>query len=135
MQITLAESQIMEALWRQGPLSFEQVMESVAASKWSRSTVKTLVSRLVRKKAVASERESGRHAYRHLLAREDYVHTESQGLLDRLFGGQLEPLISHFAHYRAFSDSELERLKRLVADIESGAVKRDSWVENRRPAG
>ena len=135
MQITLAESQIMEALWRQGPLSFDQVMDSVAANAWSRSTVKTLMSRLVRKKAVASERGDGRHAYRPLLAREDYVQSESQSLLDRLFGGQLEPMISHFAHYRAFSDSELERLKRLVADIESGAVKRDSWVENRRPTG
>jgi predicted transcriptional regulator len=135
VQITLAESQIMEALWRQGALSFEQVMEAVAPQGWSKSTVKTLVNRLLHKQAIASERGGGRHAYRALLARDDYVHAESQGLLDRLFGGQLEPMISHFAHYRVFSDSELERLKRLVADSESGAVKRISVVDQRRPPG
>ena len=53
-----------------------------------------------------------------LIARADYVQSESQGLLDRLFEGKLEPLISHFAQYRDLKPAELERLKSLIEDIE-----------------
>jgi len=119
VQITPAESQIMESLWKQGPLSFDEIMEAVAAEQgWARATVKTLVNRLLHKKAIASERADGRHAYRPLIARADYVQSESQGLLDRLFEGKLEPLISHFAQYRDLKPAEVERLKRLIADLE-----------------
>jgi len=121
VQITPAESQIMEALWTKGPLSFEEVMDTVAGPQdWGKSTVKTLVNRLLHKKAIASERAGGRHAYRALVARADYVQSESQGLLDRLFEGRLEPLISHFAKYRDLTPAELKRLKRLVEDLENG---------------
>ena len=87
---------------------------------WGKSTGKTLVNRLLHKKAIASERAGGRHAYRALVARADYVQSESQGLLDRLFEGRLEPLISHFAKYRDLTPAELKRLKRLVEDLENG---------------
>ena len=121
MQITQAESQIMEALWKHGPLSFDEVMEKVAADQgWARSTVKTLVNRLLHKKAIASSKTGGRHAYSALVSRQDYVQSESQGLLDRLFEGRLEPLITHFSEYRKLKPAELERLKRLIEDIENG---------------
>jgi predicted transcriptional regulator len=121
LQITPAESLIMEALWKQGPLSFDEVMEAVAPGQnWSKSTVKTLANRLLHKEAIASERKDGRHTYRALVSREHYLQTESQGFLDRLFEGRLEPLISHFAQYRPLKPAELKRLKRLIEDLESG---------------
>ena len=43
---------------------------------------------------------------------------ESQGLLDRLFGGQLAPLVQHYADHRALSGDELARLKALIAELE-----------------
>jgi predicted transcriptional regulator len=109
----------MEALWRRGPLTFEEVMGEVAeANGWAKATVKTLVNRLLHKKAIASERVDGRHQYRALTERADYVQAESQGLLDRLFGGQLAPLISHFAQHRDLKPEEIARLKRLIGEIE-----------------
>ena len=119
MQITAAESQVMDALWRRGPLTFDEVLAEVTATQhWGRATVKTLVNRLLNKKAILSERQSGRHQYRALVERADYVDVESQGLLDRLFEGELTPLISHFAEYRKLKPEEIERLKRLIEEIE-----------------
>lgn len=121
MQITPAESQIMEALWRDGPMSFDEVMDRVATDQgWARSTVKTLVNRLLHKKAIASERSGGKHGYRAIVSREDYVEAESQNLLDRLFDGRIEPLISHFAKYRDLKPAELERLKQHIEALEKG---------------
>ena len=119
MQITAAESQVMDALWRRGPLTFDELLTEVTASRaWGRATVKTLINRLLNKKAILSERTSGRHQYRALVERADYVDIESQGLLDRLFEGELTPLISHFAEYRKLKPEEIERLKRLIEEIE-----------------
>jgi predicted transcriptional regulator len=46
------------------------------------------------------------------------VTGESQGLLDRLFDGQLAPLVAHYAQHRALSAGEVARLKRLIAELD-----------------
>ena len=121
MQITGAESKIMEALWRCGPLTADEIVAEVApAEQWGEATVKTLVNRLLNKKAIQSVRAEGRHHYKPLLERADYVQAESQGLLDRLFDGQLAPLVSHFAEHRALSPDDIARLKTLIEGLDNG---------------
>jgi predicted transcriptional regulator len=117
--ITSAESLIMEALWTRGPLLAEEIVQDVTARQdWGEATVRTLITRLLKKQAIASDREGARVRYRPLVSRADYLTGESQGLLDRLFDGQLAPLIAHFAKHRPLSSDELDRLKRLIADLE-----------------
>lgn len=121
MHITSAESHVMEALWRREPLTADELVAEVGASQsWGEATVKTLINRLLKKKAIKSERADGKHGYRPLIARSVYVQVESQGLLDRLFEGQLAPMISHFAQHRALKAEEIARLKRLIEDLEHG---------------
>jgi BlaI family penicillinase repressor len=121
MQITGAESKIMEALWRRGPLTADEIVAEVAeAEQWGEATVKTLINRLLKKKAIQSARADGRHRYQPLVQRSDYIQAESQGLLDRLFGGQLAPLVTHFAEHRALSADDIARLKRLIEELDDG---------------
>jgi len=120
-KISGAESHIMEALWTKGPLTAEEIVQTVGpAQAWGEATVKTLINRLLKKKALASERAGGRAIYKPIVSREAYVTGESQGLLDRLFGGQIAPLVAHYAQHRALSRQELARLKTLIADLEAG---------------
>jgi len=101
-------------------MTFEEIMNAVAEPQaWGRATVKTLVNRLLHKNAIASERGPQGHRYRAIVAREDYVQAESQGLLDKLFQGQLTPLISHFAQYRKLKPEEVARLRKLIEDSEN----------------
>jgi predicted transcriptional regulator len=120
MHITTAESQVMEALWRRGPLTTDEIVAEVgSAQNWGDATVKTLINRLLKKKALKSERNSGRHCYQALVPRADYVQAESQGLLDRLFDGQLAPLVAHFAENRSLKPDEIARLKKLIAELDN----------------
>ncbi|MFI4975701.1 MAG: BlaI/MecI/CopY family transcriptional regulator [Caulobacterales bacterium] len=115
MRITAAESQVMEALWRESPRTVDQLLAEVGAGQgWGDATVKTLINRLLKKKALASARVDGRTQYRALVSRADYLTDESQGLLDRLFGGELAPLVAHYANHRPVSAEELARLKALI---------------------
>jgi predicted transcriptional regulator len=120
-RISAAESQIMEALWTSGPLTADELVREVGSAQgWGGATVKTLTNRLLKKKAIESVREEGRVRYKPLVTREEYLTGESQGLLDRLFGGQLAPLVAHYAKHRALSEDEVERIKKLIAELEQG---------------
>lgn len=117
--ISEAESQIMEALWRKSPLTPEEIISTVApANGWAPATVKTLITRLLKKKAIAGAREAEGYFYRPLIARAAYVQAESQGLLDRLFKGEVAPLVAHFAENRRLSAKDVKQLKALIAKIE-----------------
>jgi BlaI family penicillinase repressor len=119
VKISGAESQVMEALWRCGPLTPDGIVAQVGeAHGWAPGTVKTLITRLLRKKAVEGRREDSGYFYRPLLSRSDYVQSESQGLVDRLFGGEVAPLVVHFAEHRALSARDIKLLKSLIAKLE-----------------
>jgi predicted transcriptional regulator len=120
-RISAAESQVMEAVWSGGPLAADEIVSAVGEPQgWGEATVKTLINRLLKKKALVSERSDGRTRYRALVSREDYVQGESQGLLDRLFGGELAPLVAHYAKHRNLTADEVARLKRLIAKFDDG---------------
>lgn len=125
LRISEAESQVMATVWDAvdaggaGAGVEEIVAGPGAANGWGESTVRTLIHRLIRKGALKSERRGVTVVYAPLLSRQDWVTSESQGLLDRLFGGQLAPLVAHFAREKAVSPEDLARLRRLVADLDA----------------
>ena len=120
-KISAAESQVMEAVWRTGQLTADEIVAQVGQPQgWGEATVKTLINRLLKKKALVSERSEGRTRYHALVSRTDYVQGESQGLLDRLFEGQLSPLVAHYAKHKALSADDIARLKRLIEELDDG---------------
>ena len=120
-KISAAESQVMEAVWRGGQLTADEIVAEVGEPQgWGEATVKTLINRLLKKKALISERSEGRTRYRALVSRTAYVQGESQGLLDRLFEGQLSPLVAHYAKHKALSADDIARLKRLIEELDDG---------------
>ncbi|MDB5440597.1 MAG: BlaI/MecI/CopY family transcriptional regulator [Caulobacteraceae bacterium] len=120
MNITSAESQIMDVLWDGGcPLAVEQIRQSLTTD-WTTATVQTLLTRLARKKAISSAKDGRRFLYSPLVRRADYVAGESESLVDRLFGGRVAHLVAQFAEREKLSDQDLEEIKRLIAGIENG---------------
>jgi BlaI family transcriptional regulator, penicillinase repressor len=119
MKISGAESLIMEALWREGPLTPDAIISGVGEKQgWAPGTVRTLITRLLHKKAIEGRREAEGYFYRPLVSRDAYVASESQGLLDRLFDGEVAPFVAHFAEHRALSAKDIQVLKKLIAELD-----------------
>ena len=122
MKISEAESKVLEVFWRAaGPLSAEEVVTAMDNDReWSAGTIRTFLTRLVKKKALAATPDGRRYLYRPLLAREEYVHRQSRDLIDRLFGGRLTPFITQFSERRRLSREDVEELKRLIERLDHG---------------
>ena len=118
MQVSEAESVVMQALWRSSPLAAEDVFAAVAAGQgWQEATVKTLLSRLVQKGAIAAEPDGRRFLYSPLVAREAYVGGESRRLVDRLFGGSAASLVAHLAETEALTEDDLAEIEALLKEL------------------
>ena len=118
MNISDAESVVMQALWRRAPRSAEEIVGEVAGPNgWSEATVKTLINRLLKKGAIGASPDGRRYLYRPKVAREAYVEAQSQGLLDRLFEGRLAPLVSHFSQGGKLSAEDVAELKKLIGEL------------------
>jgi len=120
MKISEAESRVLEVFWdANDPLSAEQVIAALDNDReWTAGTIRTFLTRLVKKKALAATADGRRYLYRPLVRREDYVHQQSRHLIDRLFGGRITPFITQFSERGHLSREELQELKRLVRRLD-----------------
>ncbi len=119
MNISNAEKIVMDALWEENPLTAEKVIERVASiNNWSDVTVRTLLNRLMKKEAIAAKRVKRKYHYRPLIKIEDFLETESQAFLSRLFDGKFASFVSHFSSDRKLDTQDIAALKKLVKDLE-----------------
>lgn len=119
--ISEAESVIMQALWARSPLAAEDVLAAIAGNTdWQESTVKTLLNRLLRKGAIHARKQGRRYLYTPILARDQWLLQESSGLLDRLFGGRVAPLVAHFSQHRKLSERDVQELRKVLDKLDHG---------------
>ena len=98
IHITEAESEVMAALWRHGPITPSRLIETVKSRRdWGDATIKTLLGRLMQKNAIISKREDSRLLYHPLMTRHTYVAGEVEALIDRLFEGDPDKLAEHLS--------------------------------------
>ena len=121
MQISEAESVVMEILWARHPRTSEEVVAALAdAQDWQEATTKTLLNRLLNKGAISAERDGRRYLYAPVLRREDWVLEESGSLLDRLFDGRVAPLVAHFSQHKKLTKADVAELRRLIEELGDG---------------
>jgi len=119
VSISEAESVVLAVLWRSSPLATDAIVAALAREQdWQESTIKTLLGRLVKKGAVQAEKDGRRYLYSPILSREDWLSSESEGLLGRLFGGRVAPLVAHFSKHKKLSRKDVADLKRLIQELE-----------------
>jgi BlaI family transcriptional regulator, penicillinase repressor len=118
VSVSDAESRVLEVLWRDGPSTSEGVIAALVGESWEVSTVKTLLARLLKKRAIRAKKDGRRYVYSAVLTRAAWVSAESDGLLGRLFGGRLAPLVQHFSEHRKLSKADIAELKRLIEELD-----------------
>lgn len=120
ISISEAESAVMEVLWSRHPLAAEDIAAALRSERdWQDATIKTLISRLLKKGAVSATQEGRRYLYSPTLERESWLTQESASMLERLFGGRVAPLVAHFSKQRKLSKRDIAELRRIIDEMES----------------
>jgi BlaI family penicillinase repressor len=120
MELSKSEQRVIDVLWNEQPLTVGQIIERLQAqTDWHANTIKTLLTRLIEKKAVARRKDGGRFFYRPIVTREAMLTKESEGLLRRFFDGQMAPLVAHFADRRKLSKRDIEDIEKILAELKN----------------
>ncbi|OSZ69104.1 CopY family transcriptional repressor [Sphingomonas sp. IBVSS1] len=116
-RISEAEWQVMEVLWHTSPLTAQDVAARLVETGWSLPTVKTLLSRLAAKGALATTEDGRRYLYEPAVERAAVAAGESRRLVDRLFGGRATPLVAHLAERGELSPADIAELEALIREL------------------
>ncbi len=115
-KISESEWQVMKALWDEYPISSNRVVEILSEStSWNPKTIKTLLTRLVKKGAVSHNNEGRSYLYFPVVEESVLAKAESKSFLKRVFRGALKPMIATMVESEDLSDEEIEELKSLLS--------------------
>ena len=117
-RISDAELEVLQLLWDESPLGATELADRLPEGRdWTLATVKTLLSRLLAKGAIAADQEGRRYHYRPLIDRDSMSARQARGLIDRLFGGRVSPLVAQLAEQQELTDQDLAELEALVRSL------------------
>jgi BlaI family penicillinase repressor len=121
-KISDTEWEIMRIVWAHHPLTAAEIIArlSAADASWHPKTVRTLLTRLVAKRALDYEEQGRTYVYEPRVTEVECVAAASVSFVDRVFGGALKPMLAHFIERRHFTREELGELRALLDERPAG---------------
>ena len=118
MKLTDSEWAVMEVLWSADNYALGEITDKLkTVNRWNKNTVLTYLTRMEKKGIVSIDRSSDK-PYSAAITREECAREERQELLSKVYSGATGDLISAFLKESKISKKEVERLKKLLDDME-----------------
>ncbi|HNS22922.1 MAG TPA: BlaI/MecI/CopY family transcriptional regulator [Sedimentisphaerales bacterium] len=115
MKLTEAEWQIMNALWHKHPATARDIMDRLGDRvNWAYTTIKTMLTRLVEKKAVGEVKQGNTSVYEPLVSQQKARLSAFRSLLDQAFDGAVGPLVHFLAEEKQLTAREKAELKKIL---------------------
>jgi predicted transcriptional regulator len=113
-QLTKAEEQIMQALWKVEKGFLKDIIDALPSPKPHSNTVATILKILIDKKFVATEVFGRSNEYYPLVAKDDYSHTSINTLVEGYFEGSFSNAVSFMVDKKKLSVADLELLLKQI---------------------
>ena len=119
-RVTETELAIMDVLWKHGPISVREIVESLYSEHTPslHATVKSLLDRLTEKGCVTCDASRFAHRFSASVDRETFVGEQLQQIADSHFGGSLTPLLLSLVGHAKLEPQERETIRKLIDGIE-----------------
>src|SRR5690554_3711074 len=100
--VSNAELDVLQQLWLQSPLSAQDIIERLAERQpdVQSTTVRTLISRLLKKKALSFIEQHRKYYYSPVISRDEFYRQRTTSFVDRFFDGELTPLVSYYCRQK-----------------------------------
>lgn len=114
-QVSDSELELMKIIWAEGGKAlYARIMDALAdtGNHWQKNTVITLLSRLVEKGLLRTNKIGRRNEYTAIVTEADYQAAQTRSLLDKLYEGNARGLVSTLIQKEMLTAEDYEELKR-----------------------
>ena len=123
MQISDAEWQVMKIIWMQGEQTSTDLIRVLAERfDWSKSTIQTLLARLVEKECLTRKKEGKSFVYSALLTLDQSRDLLVQDIKDKVCSRRIKQLVADLIMECDFTLADLEDLEAVISEKKSSAV-------------
>ncbi len=118
-ELTKAEDQIMQVLWKLEKAFVKDIVEQLPEPKPAYNTVSTIV-RILEKKGFVGYKAFGKtHEYFPLIAKEKYTRFYLNNMMAGYFNGSFQNLVSFFAKDNVMKVQEIDQLVKELEKIKT----------------
>ena len=123
MQISDAEWQVMKIIWMQGEQTSTDLIRVLAERfDWSKSTIQTLLARLVEKECLTRKKEGKSFVYSALLTLDQSRDLLIKDIKDKVCSRRIKNLLADLIDECDFTLADLEDLEAVISEKKSSAV-------------
>lgn len=118
-KIPESEWLVMRVLWSNGSLTANEVVKELTGkTKWKPKTIKTLITRLMKKGAVKFEKEGRKYRYYPAVSEAECVRMERRSFVRRVYGGTTKPMLAAFLEDAKLSAEDISELRKILEQKE-----------------
>ena len=114
-QVSEYELELMKAIWDNGGTAlYAEIVTSLSGKgmEWTKNTIITLLSRLVDKGLLKTNKIGHRNKYIAVVSEEEYRTIQTENFLDKVYEGNAKGLVSTLIQKDLLSDNDYEDLKK-----------------------
>ena len=123
MQISDAEWQVMKIVWMQGEQTSTDLIRVLAERfDWSKSTIQTLLARLVEKECLTRKKEGKSFVYSALLTLDQSRDLLVRDIKDKVCSRRMKQLVADLIMECDFTQADLADLEDVISEKKASAV-------------
>ena len=106
---------VMEVLWEQGDKPAREIVDVLSERiGWNKNTTYTVIKKCIEKGAIA--REEPNFLCKPLITKDEVAQSETEQLIDKMFGGSSELFFSSFLKNQGISEADAARLSQMIKE-------------------
>jgi len=110
-----SELKVMEVLWEQGEKFARDIVDVLEQRVgWNKNTTYTVIKKCIEKGAI--ERQEPGFLCRPLVTKDEVARSETEQLIDKMFGGSSELFFSAFLKDQGISEEDALRLAKMIQE-------------------
>ena len=119
MKLFDSELKVLDVLWQEGGITAKRMAEILQVQAgWSKTTTYTVIKKCVDKGVV--RRQEPHFVCYPLITRQKAQEMETTELINKMYGGAADQLVTSILGRKNLSVEEIERLKQLVENLTGG---------------